>query len=75
MKKRKRALADYLAKFATFPCGLRVLPDGSNTQFKRDYDRQGNAVWSVRCLHCNRKQARIGMARRRAEMSNGLSAR
>lgn len=67
MKRKIRALADYINKFAgTFPCGDRVQPDGSNVQYKRDYDRQGNPVWSVRCLECNRKHAREGMARRRA---------
>ena len=64
---RQRALADYIATFnGTFPCGRRVRPDGLNVQFKRDYDRQGNPVWSVRCRHCNQKHAREGMRRLRA---------
>ena len=65
MKRKKRVLADYIAKYGSFPCGRRVLPDGSNAQFKRDYDRQGRPVLSVRCLHCNREQAKAAMARRR----------
>lgn len=62
-----RALANYIATFSTFPCGRKVLPDGSNAQFKRDYDRQGNPVLSVRCRHCNRKSAKKGMRRIRAD--------
>lgn len=62
-----RALNDYLTKRKTFPCGRRVKPDGSNVQFKRDYDRQDRPVLSVRCRHCNREHARKGMARLRAE--------
>lgn len=45
MKRKLRALADYIANYGTFPCNRKVLPDGSNTQFKRDYDRRGNPVW------------------------------
>lgn len=65
MRTKRRALANYIAAYGSFPCGKPVLPDGSNVQFKRDYDRYGNQVWSIRCLHCNRKHAREGMARLR----------
>lgn len=65
MKTKRRALADYIAKFGTFPCGERVKPDGSNAQFSKDYDRKRSPVWRLRCLRCNRQTARIGMARYR----------
>lgn len=70
MKSRQRALADYIAKwYGTFPCGHAVSPDGSDVQFKRDYDQQGHPVWSIRCLWCNRNQAREGMRKFRERAS------
>jgi len=65
MKTRNRALADYIRKWGCFPCGERVLPDASNTQFSREYDRHGNPRWRLRCLNCNRAYAAEAMAKLR----------
>lgn len=70
MKSKRRALADYIAKFGTYPCGCVVKPDGSNTQFsKADRRKTGRPIWRLRCLDHNREFAREGMFLLRLERS------
>lgn len=62
MKTKRRALADYIAKFAShFACGCTVKPDGSNVQFSIARRRDGAPCWRLRCLDHNRQRARDAM--------------